>query len=443
MNRKLSLYENDLIKHLIHDTEKIEEVSTVINYKFIQKENKYARAVFWALNSIYNRQGSFTNINIEVEACKLLPDSDGIIDYIEYVQKSLPENTIKEDIAYILQQNRKENLTIYVNKINNELSLEYPNFGLISNIIEKIENTLEYRVEEIEDDNILVNDPVIEFKEPTLQRLFGGVLRGNLTTLAGDTGHTKTTMSIFMTNEWLENGYKVLSFPIDGNRREFLQKLCALRARINSHLIIESNFTKENPYGKMTKEEYEKVKNELNNIKERFIKTNKLVIKDKVTSLPEMRLWIRKEKPDIVIIDTIQGMDMPAGDSYQNPAMGTPIILKSLKQISKQINCAIILVAWMSTEGKRPKTWMMYATKAMDRWSSKIWMLYYYYKVEQIPSFKNIVEVISGKERFSSSKISLVSFIPQYGIYKRLDAEKTLIKNYSTITKLKINKDLL
>jgi hypothetical protein len=187
----------------------------------------------------------------------------------------------------------------------------------------------------------------------------------------------------------------------------------------------------------MSQEEYERVKKEVELIKEEYIKPGKLTIKEKANSLPEMRLWIRKMKPDIVVIDTIQGIEMPEGEVNINPAFGIPVILKGLKTIAKQTNCAVILVAWMSTEGKRPKTWMMYASKAMDRWSSKIWMLYYYYKVDQIKAFKNIVEVINGKERFNEGKINILSVKPEYGIFDKAEIDELIKKQYKDVTKLR------
>src|SRR3989304_8222 len=380
LNKKLAMYEFDLVLNMYKYQEDLPKVFERIELKHFQPDNKIVAELFRSIAVLWRDQKQINEVTLEFKMAQFHKDSDA-----------------NEKIIKVLESNLHEE-------------------------------------ESIED--ILTSQPIIEFKDHTMKRLFHGILRENINVIAGDTGHTKTTLTIFMTNEWLERGYRVLMFPVDGNYRETIQKLTSLRTKVNSNLIFESNYSKEFPEGRMTPEEYKIVKDEMYNIEKKFLKTKQLVIREKETELAEIKLWIRKIQPDIVIIDTIQGMEMPGSGEIQMPQHGIPIILKHLKQISKQVGCAIVLVAWMETVSKRPEPWQIWFSKAIDKWAAKIWMLYYFYKNQKIPAFKNIIEIIDGKQRFAETGIKLVSIKPEYGIYYELDVDSVTRKNYAKLAKL-------
>src|SRR3990172_9050378 len=361
LNKKLAMYEFDLVLNMYKYQEDLPKVFERIELKHFQPDNKIVAELFRSIAVLWRDQKQINEVTLEFKMAQFHKDSDAN------------------------------------EKIINRLK--------INKIIEVLESNL-HEEESIED--ILTSQPIIEFKDHTMKRLFHGILRENINVIAGDTGHTKTTLTIFMTNEWLERGYRVLMFPVDGNYRETIQKLTSLRTKVNSNLIVESNYSKEFPEGRMTPEEYKIVKDEMYNIEKKFLKTKQLVIREKETELAEIKLWIRKIQPDIVIIDTIQGMEMPGSGEIQMPQHGIPIILKHLKQISKQVGCAIVLVAWMETV----------------------------YKNQKIPAFKNIIEIIDGKQRFAETGIKLVSIKPEYGIYYELDVDSVTRKNYAKLAKL-------
>lgn len=437
MDKKLAIHEFDLLLNAYRDQKILPSVFEKIDIRHFQPENKICIELFRSLAVLWRDQKQINDITLEFKLSKFNPDnSDSNEAIISKLKTNKIVNNWQDDADYILYQWKKREINSFLEKQYNEMKKEYANLDSVGFYADKIIETIDSTIEEENSiDDILTSQPIIEFHNETMKRLFHGVLRKNINVIGGDTGHTKTTLTIFMVNEWLERGYKVLMFPIDGDYIETMQKLVALRTQVNSNLIVESNFTKDTPTGRMTQEEFNIVKKEITVIDKKFLKTKQLIIRDKETNISGIKLWIRKESPDIVIIDTIQAMSMPGGDDTQIQH-GAPVIMKHLKQIAKQIDCAILLVAWMETQGKRPETWQIWFTKVIDKYAAKVWMLYYYYKPSKVAAFRNILEIIAGKERFGGSGIKFVSFKPEYGIYYELDEDINTLNNYATLTHL-------
>src|SRR3972149_1263861 len=437
LNKKLAMYEFERVLNMYKYQEDLPKVFERIELKHFQPDNKIVAELFRSIAVLWRDQKQINEVTLEFKMAQFHKDSDANEKIINRLKINKTISGWEDDVNFIIYNWKRRELEYILDKAHKVSQKEDINFSVIESYIDKISEVLESNLHEEESiEDILTSQPIIEFKDHTMKRLFHGILRENINVIAGDTGHTKTTLTIFMTNEWLERGYRVLMFPVDGNYRETIQKLTSLRTQVNSNLIVESNYSKEFPEGRMTPEEYKIVKDEMYNIEKKFLKTKQLVIREKETELAEIKLWIRKIQPDIVIIDTIQGMEMPGSGEIQMPQHGIPIILKHLKQISKQVGCAIVLVAWMETVSKRPEPWQIWFSKAIVKWAAKIWMLYYFYKNQKIPAFKNIIEIIDGKQRFAETGIKLVSIKPEYGIYYELDVDSITRKNYAKLAKL-------
>lgn len=441
LNKRLATHEFDLILNMYKHQEELPKIFERMDIKFFQPDHKEAIEFFRAMALMWRDSKQINETSLEFKVSGFINDDVATAKYMSKLKTNKVITSWEDDVNFILFEWKRREVQNITDKLQIELKKEYVNFNSVNFYTDKIIETVEEGLEEEETiEDLLTSQPIIEFKNETMKRLFHGILRKNINVIGGDTGHTKTTLTIFMINEWLERGYKVLMFPIDGDYKETMQKLASLRTKINSNLIVESNFSKETPTGRMTQEEFDRIKKEMYDIKKKFLDKRQLVIRDKETELSEIKLWIRKEKPDIVIIDTIQAMNMPGGDETQIQH-GAPIILKHLKQIAKQLDIAILLVAWMETQGKRPETWQIWFTKVIDKYAAKIWMLYYFYKVQKIPAFKNIIEIIYGKQRFGEVGIKIVGIVPEYGEYTQLDVTKDVRANYKKLSKLPFNWD--
>jgi replicative DNA helicase len=441
MDEKYLYYLNDLVKNMFHEQKVIPYIIEQIKLDYIPKEYNLQKSIMFAMGTLWKEQKTINKITIDTKAVSIFRGDDNELQmYLEMLETTKPELEETESIEYILQSYRKFRIENLSGRMHSISGMSDPNYQAIYELADMIQETIQ-----ITDDNdepniedIIRSQPLIEFHNPDLRSLFRGVLRANLTFVAAEPGMGKTSLLVAWTQDFLDAGYNIMWFPNDGEYKELIQKLVSHRLQINSELLIEANYTEENPHGKLTEEEYEKVKQEIEFIRKEYIETGRLTVKDKVTTLAETKLFIRKEKPDIAIIDTIQGMDMPNDEPM---ASGIPIILKGLKKISKQMDCAIIGATWMDCAGNRPTVDKIYASKDMRRKAAKIWMLYYYYSVKRVSGFKNLLELIEGKSRHSKLTMTMLEFKPEYSQVKYpADIDKAVKKMYSDLTGLSRSK---
>lgn len=433
MNTSLSYYENELIKRMYNYQNELPLVFEAIKLEYLQKENKLARAVFYAIAILWRDQKTVNCVTIDTKATLgFQGDYNDLEMYIEDVCNSSPKLELDEIIDYIIENWRSEEIVRKYNQLGTLVNKKQKNYAAISEMCNEIDGLSAYDIyEEDSFDLSFENDKkLIEFsKNKSFEKLFRGIIRGNLNAIAAEPGMGKTTMGIAWTDDFLESGYTVVWFFNDGEYSEFMGKWISLRTSINSQLLVEEK-------KKLRPEEKEKAKEEYEKVKELYLNTGKLYVKDKIISLAETRLWIRKTNPDVAFIDTLQGMEMPGGMDT-DMAKGIPVILKGLKQIAKQKDLAMVPIVWIESGGSRPRVDQIYASKDLRRRGAKIWMLYYPYNANRsYTKFKNIVEIIDGKQRFSGSGYKFLSLKPEYGLFYPLDTTKAVMSTYANLTKL-------
>jgi replicative DNA helicase len=436
MDEKYLYFLNNLVQNMFHEQKSIPYIMEKIKLEYIPKDFQLQRSVLYATGNLWKEERTINKITVDAKATPVFRgDNNELIMYMEFLETTKPELESEECVEYILEKWRLERLRTLSGKIQTVVGYDNPNYNALGEmasqiieIAELVDNDYDPKI-----GDIIRSQPLVEFHNSDLRTVFNGVLRQNLTFLAAEPGMGKTSVLVAWTQDFLNSDKKVMWFTNDGTYTEFMQKFVSHRLRINSELLVESNFTEDNPHGRLSEQEYEDVRKEIEVIKNMYIDTGKLIVLDNVTTLAETKLWIRREKPDVAIIDTMQGMDMPNDEPM---ATAIPVIMRGLRNVSKQTNSAIIGATWMECGGARPRVNQIYASQDMRRRGAKIYMLYYFYSTKQVTAYKNMLELTEGKSRFKQQKGILLGFKPEYSeIYYPSGVDDAVIKQYKNITK--------
>lgn len=427
-------YEKQLLVNMLKDQSKLPYVFENIELKYITpKSIQYY--IFYSMAMLWKNKRTLNKITIDVN-CTTRPgiDDDDWLQYLDHISDNSPNISIEECVEFLVEEFIREELkrkTSNLHKLSQSNPIDYP--YLIS-AAEDVINTvnLSDKLNSEPPTGIFSEDDCLEFSDPFLIERFT-IYKKNLTFIAGAAKNMKSSLACFMEKDLLTTGTKILHFPVDSNYKEVIANLISMETRINRQLIMEHS--NKNP--KLTPEEYEIVTQKHDIIRKSYIETGQLIIDDKSNSLPEINLKIRTVQPDLVIIDLVNSIVLPGvekGDTTE--AFETPIILNRLKQLSKQMDCAVLGLVWLNTTRRRPVITDLYGSKASEKWASKVWLVYYAYVYEMIPTFKDIFEIIDGVSRFGENKIYPSKCEPMYCNFGYSDHDPAVRQAYQNLTKL-------
>ncbi len=163
-----------------------------------------------------------------------------------------------------------------------------------------------------------------------LTRITGGLLRSEITTLAALPGHGKSTLATILAKEWALAGANVALFSLEMKDTALLLRLLSGLTKIPYERIFTGKISKEEKlYLKAAAEEL-------------AYQAKGLKIIDNLFSIDEIESYVYQNEPDIVIIDWIQLIDV---NPLIKKTYAIEDILKTIKQFSKRLNIATLIVA--------------------------------------------------------------------------------------------------
>ena len=192
-------------------------------------------------------------------------------------------------------------------------------------LIEEMKSTVE------EDSNL------IPFNLGHLDTFAGGMTRKELTVLGGRPGHGKTTLVINIVKGLIEQGYRVMLFNREMSNTEMLKKMVVMDSNSLKYGDIRRNDLSESNKG-----EFELVSDKIKGNYQEFY------MYDNVRNLDDCLREIAKHKPDIVIDDYIQLIEVPG--IKEGRRFEIEKIMQEYKWICKQENCSAILVSQLNRE---------------------------------------------------------------------------------------------
>ena len=264
--------------------------------------------------------------------------------------------------------------------------------GITFNIKESMKETMESIVES--DKNI------IKTGFDGIDKLSGGMTRGEITILGGRPGHGKTTSMLNMVKSCVDQGLKVIVFNREMTNIEMLKKLIVLESGNLSYLDVRLGMV-----GDLTKmSELEAIKSK---IAEKY-SSDKFAMFDNMPSFDESAAQVKKFKPDIIFDDYIQ-LIVP-DKKIPERRLQLEKIVNDYKWLCKSQKCASVLLSQLNRslemrgDGK-PKLSDLAESGSIEQVAENVLFIYYDYKVKmnQSRDGQNIIELIGSKVRYGVS----------------------------------------
>ena len=261
----------------------------------------------------------------------------------------------------------------------------------------KIEDLVDEMIEVVEEDTNL-----IPFNLAHLDMFAGGMTRKEITVLGGRPGHGKTTLVINMIRGLLKQGFTVMLFNREMSNTEMLKKMVVMESKSLEYANIRRNDLSETD-----KREFESTSNV---IKKEY---GNLLMYDGVRNLEDSLREIAKHKPDVVIDDYIQLINV--NNVREGRRFEIEKIMQEYKWICKTENCSAILVSQLNREIEKrldPRPRMSdYAESGVIEQTAESAMFVFYghnFDSERYSPYKS--EIIVSKSRYGKIGTHKVGF---------------------------------
>jgi len=295
------------------------------------------------------------------------------------------------------------------------LNASYEDYKEVGSILEKhsrlIDELRQVQPSKIKDIEVLVEEMKATVEEDTnlipfnlghLDTFAGGMTRKELTVLGGRPGHGKTTLVINIVRGLIEQGYRVMLFNREMSNTEMLKKMAVMESSSLKYGDIRRNDLNEN-----SKVEFESVSDKLKGNYKEFL------MYDNIRGLDECLREIAKHKPDVVIDDYIQLIQV--NGIKEGRRFEIERIMQEYKWICKQENCSAILVSQLNREiekrlDPRPRMSDYAESGVIEQTAESAMFVFYGHNFDSDKFYPYKSEIIVAKSRYGKIGTHMVGF---------------------------------
>lgn len=358
------------------------------------------RNIFRCMKELYNNKIPIDVITLSNKVQETFGMQDSL--YIMDLQDNVVTKSKVEHYSKIVWERYIQRET--AKSAQNLLNASYENYNEVGKIIEKhsrlIDELRHIQPTRARDISDIVNETnqslqedsnTIQFGLGRLDNFAGGMTRKEITVLGGRPGHGKTTLMLNVVRGLIEQGYSVMLFNREMSNIETMKKLYVMESNDISYSMIRSGISEDKKIALNSVSEY---------VKEKY---EKLTAFDDIRSLDDCIREINKGKPDVVIDDYIQLIDV--GQGYKDRRFEIEKIVQDYKWAVKQNNCSAILVSQLNRDIEKrfdPRPRMSdYAESGVIEQTAELAMFVFYgynFDSEKYNRYKS--EVIVAKSRY-------------------------------------------
>ena len=224
------------------------------------------------------------------------------------------------------------------------------------------------------EDSIYESVNLVEYGFKSLNKLAGGMTRGEITVIGGRPGHGKTTLVVNLCYNLLKQGLKVMMINREMSNKEMMKKLLVLS---NKHMAYSQIRQGGRNLDEKTMNHLVSAMEEMKQYKDQ------LFMFDKLFTLEDSNAVINRYKPDIILDDYIQLIRVNSKNDGRRFEIEE--IMRSYKETAKKHNCIPILVSQLNRniEGridKVPKMSDLSEGGSIEQVAENIIFVYYDYK---------------------------------------------------------------
>ena len=358
------------------------------------------RNIFRCMKELYNNKIPIDVITLSNKVQEKFGMQDSL--YIMDLQDNVVTKSKVEHYSKIVWERYIQRET--AKSAQDLLNASYENYNEVGNIIEKhsrlidelrhIQPTRARDISDIVDEtnqSLQEDSNTIQFGLGRLDNFAGGMTRKEITVLGGRPGHGKTTLMLNVVRGLIEQGYSVMLFNREMSNIETMKKLYVMESNDISYSMIRSGISEDKKIALNSVSEY---------VKEKY---EKLTAFDDIRSLDDCIREINKGKPDVVIDDYIQLIDV--GQGYKDRRFEIEKIVQDYKWAVKQNNCSAILVSQLNRDiekrfDPRPRMSDYAESGVIEQTAESAMFVFYGYNFDSEKYNRYKSEVIVAKSRY-------------------------------------------
>jgi replicative DNA helicase len=358
------------------------------------------RNIFRCMKELYNNKIPIDVITLSNKVQETFGMQDSL--YIMDLQENVVTKSKVEHYSKIVWERYIQRET--AKSAQDLLNASYENYNEVGNIIEKhsrlidelrhIQPTRARDISDIVDEtnqSLQEDSNTIQFGLGRLDNFAGGMTRKEITVLGGRPGHGKTTLMLNVVRGLIEQGYSVMLFNREMSNIETMKKLYVMESNDISYSMIRSGISEDKKIALNSVSEY---------VKEKY---EKLTAFDDIRSLDDCIREINKGKPDVVIDDYIQLIDV--GQGYKDRRFEIEKIVQDYKWAVKQNNCSAILVSQLNRDiekrfDPRPRMSDYAESGVIEQTAESAMFVFYGYNFDSEKYNRYKSEVIVAKSRY-------------------------------------------
>ena len=358
------------------------------------------RNIFRCMKELYNNKIPIDVITLSNKVQEKFGMQDSL--YIMDLQDNVVTKSKVEHYSKIVWERYIQRET--AKSAQNLLNASYENYNEVGKIIEKhsrlidelrhIQPTRARDISDIVDEtnqSLQEDSNTIQFGLGRLDNFAGGMTRKEITVLGGRPGHGKTTLMLNVVRGLIEQGYNVMLFNREMSNIETMKKLYVMESNDISYSMIRSGISEDKKIALNSVSEY---------VKEKY---EKLTAFDDIRSLDDCIREINKGKPDVVIDDYIQLIDV--GQGYKDRRFEIEKIVQDYKWAVKQNNCSAILVSQLNRDiekrfDPRPRMSDYAESGVIEQTAESAMFVFYGYNFDSEKYNRYKSEVIVAKSRY-------------------------------------------
>ena len=358
------------------------------------------RNIFICMKELYNNKIPIDVITLSNKVQEAFGMQDSL--YIMDLQDNVVTKSKVEHYSKIVWERYIQRET--AKSAQDLLNASYENYNEVGNIIEKhsrlidelrhIQPTRARDISDIVDEtnqSLQEDSNTIQFGLGRLDNFAGGMTRKEITVLGGRPGHGKTTLMLNVVRGLIEQGYSVMLFNREMSNIETMKKLYVMESNDISYSMIRSGISEDKKIALNSVSEY---------VKEKY---EKLTAFDDIRSLDDCIREINKGKPDVVIDDYIQLIDV--GQGYKDRRFEIEKIVQDYKWAVKQNNCSAILVSQLNRDiekrfDPRPRMSDYAESGVIEQTAESAMFVFYGYNFDSEKYNRYKSEVIVAKSRY-------------------------------------------
>ena len=231
-----------------------------------------------------------------------------------------------------------------------------------------------------------------------LDRLAGGLTKGEITIIGGRPGHGKTTFMINLLSRMIHSGLRIAFFSRELPNNELLKKLLTLESGRLSYGMVRKGIFEQSDL-----QELEFVKDKMVEwySQERFVMFDH--IRDFTTTASE----IRKFKPDVVFDDYLQ-LISPHG-AFKERRLQLEQLVNDYKWVVKENQCALVLASQLNRSIETridpiPQLSDLAESGAIEQVAENVFFVYYPHKVKPDKANSSLIEIRAAKVRYGETR---------------------------------------